>query len=93
MSSSAIRLKVADRSRLTHLDAYLSWAAPEVGARQVARHAGAGELGAPDLARVLADVSGGAVAAIRVLSAFPRSRRSSVEIITTVKGNPGETSE
>jgi hypothetical protein len=90
IGSSAIQLSVSDQSQLTHLKAYLSWAAPEVKVRQVAGHASAGELGAPDLLEVVASgVSGSSVvAAIRVLPAFLRSRRSSLEITTTVKGKP-----
>jgi Effector Associated Constant Component 1 len=88
ISSSAIQLIVSDQSQLTRLRTFLSWAAPEVSVRQVAGHAVTGELGAQDALEVLASgVSGGGlVTAIRVLPAFLRSRRSSLEITTTVKG-------
>ncbi len=90
ISSSVVRLSVSDQSQLSHLQAYLRWAAPEVRVRQVAGYVSAGELGAPDLLEVLASGAGGGsvLAAIRVLPAFLRSRRSSLEITTTVKGKP-----
>ena len=52
MSSLRIQLKVSDQSQLGHLQAYLSWAAPDASALRVAGLPRTGEQGALDVIEV-----------------------------------------
>jgi hypothetical protein len=90
MRSPSIQLNVSDQAQLGYLQEYLSLAAPEAKALRVAGHPGVGEQGTLDVLELLlaGGGGGGLLAAIRVLPEFLRSRRSSLSITATVKGQP-----
>ena len=74
ISSLRIQLNVSDQSRLGHLQAYLSWAAPDASALRVAGLPRTGEQGALDIIEVIG--GGRVLGTIRVRPDFLRSRRS-----------------
>jgi len=91
ISSLRIQLNVSDQSRLGHLQAYLSWAAPDASALRVAGRPRAGEQGALDTLMIAAD-SSVLVAVVNVLPQFLKSRKRAVSVTlkATVKGRQRE---
>lgn len=90
LHSPSVQLCISDQAQLGYLQEYLSLAAPEAKVLRVAGHPRVGEQGALDVLEVVlaGGGGGGLLAAIRVLPEFLRSRRSSLSITATVKGQP-----
>jgi hypothetical protein len=80
-------LSVSDQSHAMALRKFLPLAVPDAKVSLGAGIPEAGELGALDVIEVLAS-SSGLIAACRMLPEFLRSRRTTLSITATVRGEP-----
>jgi hypothetical protein len=86
-ASVRAELAISDHSEIRPLQDYLRLTSPSVRVSRVPGRPAAGEQGALDVLAVLAS-SSSLVAAIKVLPDFLRSRKASLSIKLTFKGEP-----